>query len=211
MPLTLGIDCALRWLNLGLADGGEALAETNLNVGRGQSELLAGEVESFLARRRLCLRDIGLIAVTVGPGYYTGIRVGVAYAAALAESLALKVAPVTTFYALAYDLLSEDLLVAPVVRANNRVLYGALHRGHEEIFSGLYEPKQFADLLHARTAPGRPIVTGAEVHSWPAFAALGCPLLERAPSIGLNVALAAARAAAMEPTEVKAVYMREPD
>ena len=211
MPLTLGIDCSLRWLNLGLADGSTTLAETNLDVGRGQSELLANEVEFFLSRRKLTLKDIELIAVTVGPGYYTGIRVGVAYATALAEALGLKVAPVTTFHALAYDLLDMDRFVAPVIRANSRTLYGALYKGHAELCSGLYEPREFADLLRARRSLDEPIVTGAEVRSWQDFSTLGCLLLERAPSIGLNVALAANYVTAQDPTEIKALYMREPD
>lgn len=211
MPLTLGIDCSLRWLNLGLADGERAIAETSINAGRRQSELLADETENFLARRGLTLKEVGLIAVTVGPGYYTGIRIGVAYATALAEALAVKVAPVMTFYAVAYDLLGSCALVAPAVRANNRTLYGALYKGHEEIFSGLYEPGQFADLLRTHRALGELIVTGPDVRSWQEFQTLEYPLLERAPSIGLNTALAAARLAAQEPAEVNTVYMREPD
>ena len=211
MPLTLGIDCALRWLNLGLADGDKALAETNLDVGRGQSELLPNEVENFLTRRKLSLRDIERIAVTVGPGYYTGIRVGVAYASALAEALGLKIAPVTVFYALAYDLLDTDLSVAPVIRANSRTLYGALYKGHTELFSGLYEPREFADLLRTHRTPEKPIVIGADVRSWQELSTIDCPLMERTPSIGLNVALAAERAPTQDPTEIKALYMREPD
>lgn len=212
MPLTLGIDCALRWLNLGLADGEKPLAETNLDVGRGQSELLPGEVERFLAGRKAALKDLELISVTVGPGYYTGMRVGVAYATALAEALKIKVVPVMSLYAFAYDLLNPDWTVAPVVRANNRTLYGALYRGHLEIFSGCYEPRQFVDLLRSHHMPSeKPIVTGAEALPWEAFSGLDHIRLPRIPSIGINVALAATRIPAQDPTEVHAVYMRDPD
>ncbi len=212
MSLTLGIDCSLRWLNLGLADGEKALAETNLDVGRGQSELLPGEVERFLRRSKLSLKDVDLVAVTVGPGYYTGIRIGVAYATALAEALQIKVAPISSLYALAYDLLNPSWAVAPVLRANSRVLYGALYWGHAEVFSGCYEPTQFADLLRAHATPReRLVVVGADSLSWQELSPLDGVRLPRVPSIGVNVALAAVRIAALEPTEIGAVYMRDPD
>lgn len=212
MPLTLGIDCSLRWLNLGLADGDRALAEMNSDAGRAQSERLPGEVEYFLSRRGVALKDLELISVTVGPGYYTGIRVGVAYASALAEALKVKVASVSTFRALAFDLLHPDWFIAPVIRANSRALYGALYHGFSEIFSGFFEPAQFADLLRTyRTPPERTIIVGAEANSWHEFSALECVRLRREPSIGLNTARAAAGAAILEPSEVKAEYLRNPD
>lgn len=212
MPLTLGIDCSLRWLNLGLADGERALAETNADAGRAQSERLPGEVENFLSRRGIALKDLELIAVTAGPGYYTGIRVGVAYAAALAEALTVKVASVSTFRAMAFDLLHPDWFIAPVIRANRKALYGALYHGSSEIFSGFFEPAQFADLLRAhKTPPDKTIIVGAEADSWQEFSALECIRLRREPSIGLNTALAANGTACLEPSEVKAVYMRNPD
>lgn len=212
MPLTLGIDCSLRWMNLGLADGERAIAEMNADVGRGQSERLPGETELFLSRHGAALRDVKLISVTTGPGYYTGVRVGVAYAAALAEALGIKVAPVPTLYALAFGLLHRDWFVAPVIRANSRALYGALYHGKTELFAGYYDPAQFAGLLSPGAAsPGNLIITGPEADSWQALSSLPCVRLTRAPSVGLNTALAANDSICVYPTEVRAVYMRNPD
>ncbi|MDR1885918.1 MAG: tRNA (adenosine(37)-N6)-threonylcarbamoyltransferase complex dimerization subunit type 1 TsaB, partial [Synergistaceae bacterium] len=87
MPLILAIDCAMRWLNLGLSDGGALIGAEAVNSDTRQSGLLPGAVDDFLSRRGVSLGDLGVIAVTTGPGYYTGIRVGLSYASSLAESL----------------------------------------------------------------------------------------------------------------------------
>ena len=89
MPLTLAIDCSLRWISLGLADGVNPHGEENTNTGPKQSEILADSTARFLLKFGFSFADIEQIAVTTGPGYYTGIRVGLSYAALLAESLGI--------------------------------------------------------------------------------------------------------------------------
>lgn len=219
MSLTLGIDCSLRWLNLGLADGERAWGEIGLDVGRGQAERLPGETEKFLAANRAALRDVRLIAVTAGPGYYTGTRVGVAYAAALAEALGIPVAPLSTLQALAFDFISNGLPAAAVVRANRAGLYGALYRGgrndwkEQECFSGYFEPGAFMGELveQEKKLAGPAAIVVAESCSWPELGSSRRPLLIRPPSIGANVALAAHYVSPVDPATVRARYLRAPD
>ncbi|MDR2779671.1 MAG: tRNA (adenosine(37)-N6)-threonylcarbamoyltransferase complex dimerization subunit type 1 TsaB, partial [Synergistaceae bacterium] len=80
MPLTLALDCALRRINLGASDGGKLLGEFSADVGARQSEILPPAVQNFLSALGKTVRDVELIAVTAGPGYFTGIRVGLSYA-----------------------------------------------------------------------------------------------------------------------------------
>ena len=68
MPLTLAIDCSLRWISLGLADGVNPHGEENTNTGPKQSEILADSTARFLSKFGFSFADIEQIAVTTGPG-----------------------------------------------------------------------------------------------------------------------------------------------
>ncbi len=98
MPLTLAIDCAMRRINLGLGENAAFLGCESLNSGAKQGDILPVVVDEFVSRLGHRLPDIDRIAVTVGPGYYTGIRVGLSYATALAESLGARVLPWRTVF-----------------------------------------------------------------------------------------------------------------
>ena len=97
--IVLGIDCTTKSTNVGISKDGAILGEQNKEIGRKQASELPLIVERLLTDCVLKLSDINLIAVAKGPGYYTGIRTGIAYCAALAEALGLKIVPVSTMEA----------------------------------------------------------------------------------------------------------------
>lgn len=66
--------------------------------------------------------EVTQIAVTVSPGYYTGIRIGISYACALAEALRISVVPVPTLYAFIRDLLPLSVPIAPILRARKNFI-----------------------------------------------------------------------------------------
>ena len=70
----LGINCAGRWTNVGLAINGNIIGERNLELGRRQSEELPLITADLLDEAGMTMSDLELLAVGVGPGYYTGIR-----------------------------------------------------------------------------------------------------------------------------------------
>ena len=77
------------------------LASAGADIGRGHAELLMGFIDQALAKSGKVLADIGRIAVTVGPGSFTGIRVGVAAARGFALALGVPAVGVTTLSAIA--------------------------------------------------------------------------------------------------------------
>lgn len=83
-----------------LTDGGSA-AERSHQGGRQHAELLAPAVQEVCALSGLTLADIGVIAVDVGPGLFTGLRVGVSTAKALAQGLGIGVLAVSSLDVLA--------------------------------------------------------------------------------------------------------------
>ncbi|MGI6075706.1 MAG: tRNA (adenosine(37)-N6)-threonylcarbamoyltransferase complex dimerization subunit type 1 TsaB [Pyramidobacter sp.] len=94
--ILLTVDCSNRWSCLGLAVDGEACGAINLDLGREQAARLPLVADDLLRGRGLKIADVTVLAVTTGPGYFTGIRIGMAYVAALAYALGIDVVPVSS-------------------------------------------------------------------------------------------------------------------
>jgi tRNA threonylcarbamoyladenosine biosynthesis protein TsaB len=90
---TSGVDCAVCIYDAGTK---AVLAEVTENIGKGHAERLMALVEQVLQSAECTLKDIGRVGVTVGPGSFTGIRVGVAAARGFAVALGVDAIGVTT-------------------------------------------------------------------------------------------------------------------
>ncbi|SCX21968.1 tRNA (adenosine(37)-N6)-threonylcarbamoyltransferase complex dimerization subunit type 1 TsaB [Agrobacterium rosae] len=108
---TSGVDCSAC-----LYDSADdvVLGEVTENIGKGHAELLMGIIDGALQQASLALKDVERIAVTIGPGSFTGIRVGVAAARGFALSLGIEAVGITTLETLAayYHLQNPGLPVA---------------------------------------------------------------------------------------------------
>ena len=92
----LVLDCSLRLTGAAVVRRGEVLSRESADLGRRQAAELPLMAERVLTAAGMAFTDVGLAAVTSGPGYFTGIRVGVAYAAALAYGLGVRIVPVSS-------------------------------------------------------------------------------------------------------------------
>ena len=89
--LTLAIDTATPTLLVGVADDDRVLAEAGVPSGTRHAELLTPTVTAVLAQAGVVLRDVGRVVVGLGPGPYTGLRVGIVTAAALGDVVGVPV------------------------------------------------------------------------------------------------------------------------
>ncbi|MDW6025179.1 tRNA (adenosine(37)-N6)-threonylcarbamoyltransferase complex dimerization subunit type 1 TsaB [Mesorhizobium sp. BAC0120] len=85
------------------ADAARELGRSVRDIGKGHAEVLMDVIGEALAAAGLQLRDMGALAVAVGPGSFTGIRVGVSVARGLALALKAPAAGITTLEALAFE------------------------------------------------------------------------------------------------------------
>ena len=91
----LAFDCAVSGMSVAVVRDGVPLAGLS-EGGRDQAARLLPAIESVLAEAGVDRREVSLIAVTVGPGSFTGVRVGLAAARGLAVGLAVPLAGIPT-------------------------------------------------------------------------------------------------------------------
>ena len=109
MSLTLVIDTALNACTAALFDGERALAQSVEAMARGHQERLGVIVADLFDTAAVDPRDLGHIGVTLGPGSFTGLRVGLSFAKGLATGLGIKAHGIGTLEALGHhpDVLGE--------------------------------------------------------------------------------------------------------
>lgn len=125
--LILGIESATA--QVGCAIGGHegVLASVHSARGRRHAESLAPQIQFILAQARIDISEISVVAVDVGPGLYTGLRVGISTAMATAFGLGVPMIGVS----------SLDLVAFPV-RHTRRLIVAAIDARRGELFTAFY-------------------------------------------------------------------------
>ncbi len=124
--MLLAIDTSTQVLSIALHDGEALLAEHTMRAGRRHSALLAPLVEQMLSQLEISADDLSALAVAVGPGSYTGVRIGVALAKGMAAARNLPLAPVSTLeimVAAQGHARADATLIATVAAGRDRVIW----------------------------------------------------------------------------------------
>lgn len=111
-----------------LLDGGLIVGEYTLDVSLTHSERLMGAIDRLLSDAGWTVRDLEGLAVSVGPGSFTGLRIGLSTVKGLALALTIPIAAVPTLDAMATLLPFAALPVCPVLDARKREVYASLYR-----------------------------------------------------------------------------------
>lgn len=121
--LVLAIDTAGQTITVTLADTLSLIGETTVRGGRGGGVLLSRIVEDLTSVSSVPLSNINLLAVTVGPGAFTGLRVGIGFVKGLASALRIPVVPLSSLEVQAASVPFQDLPVLSLIDARKGELY----------------------------------------------------------------------------------------
>ena len=130
--LVLGIETSTTQGGVAIVGEDRVLYEAVLNVEVTHSERLLPAVDRALAEARISLETLGGIAVSIGPGSLTGLRIGLSTAKGLAYATGLPLVGVPTLEAMAWALPAARWQVCPVLDARKHEVYAALFRHETE-------------------------------------------------------------------------------
>lgn len=193
--IILALDTCLNACSVAVTDGDHVLAYRREAMARGHQERLAPMAEAAMADAGLPMSAIARVAVTVGPGSFTGLRVGIAFAKGLGSALGVPVVGVGSLEALAAE---ADGPAAGVIDARRDQVYLQLPLSEPEVLP----------LTEAR----------ARLNAQPPLKLVGsgAPLLARhGDSVltpeGCDARIVARIAAARQPAPLTPLYLRAPD
>ncbi len=211
----LAIDTALEACSCALLDTTQAaplIASQSHPMARGHAEALMPLVAAVMDEAQLDFADLDRIAVTTGPGSFTGLRVGIAAARGFGLAAAKPVVGLTTLAALAAPYIAEDdtIAVAAAIDARHDHVYlQVFGPGGRTLVAPCVVPRAQAAAAANEAAPLRVVGSAAQAL---ADSCAEPPLLvdaRRAPDIGWVARLGAAATENLSPA--KPLYLRAPD
>lgn len=126
----LAVDTATRVQSVALLDGDTVLEHSQRRVKFNHGSTLLEHLSQTFDEQMVGIDDLDLIAVGVGPGSFTGLRVGLAIAKSLARSEEIPIVGISTLAALAYPIAraNPDAQICPMYDARRREIYTGVYR-----------------------------------------------------------------------------------
>lgn len=122
----LGLDSSQERLNLAIIEENKVLAESSREAKGILTEIILSEIDKTLKEAELTLSQLSGLATSIGPGSYTGLRVGLSVAKALAWSNKLPLIAVPTFEVIAFQSAERKSIVAVITQARQGEILGCL-------------------------------------------------------------------------------------
>jgi len=150
----LGIDTSSRFNTVGLIDGDHILADFTWEAGDSLQKIILS-IDLVLASGGLTLADVDGLAVGIGPGSWTGVRVGVTVGKILAYATNKPICGVSSLDALAYQARDVPTLLCPLINAGKENVYAAFFRprGETVVKEGEYYVGDIKGLLKTIKEP----------------------------------------------------------
>ncbi len=161
MALILNIETATEVCSVCFAKDGEAIAIRESFEGKTHAKLLTVFIEKLLAENNLEVSDFDAIAVSMGPGSYTGLRIGVSVAKGLAYAANLPLIAVNTLQSIALGIsnrkeqkIKDNAWICPMIDARRMEVYTAFFNAKNEteldISAEIIDENSYLDILNKR-------------------------------------------------------------
>lgn len=155
MALILSIETSASACSVALHEHGKLLKSLEVTEGQAHAARLAGLINDIFTETRRSKNQLGAIAVSSGPGSYTGLRIGISTAKGLCFGLNIPLIAIPTLQSLAFEAVkrksSEDFLLCPMIDAKRMEVYAEVYDVQMNVVRAvepvLVDSSSFAELL----------------------------------------------------------------
>ncbi len=132
-PFILHIETSTEVCSVALSQDNRCIAVRENSDGRNHATMLTLFVEELLKEQKISVNQLNAIAVSSGPGSYTGLRIGLSTAKGMCYGAGIPLIAVSTLHAMCYGLLEQhpvvdgDILLCPMIDARRMEVYTALY------------------------------------------------------------------------------------
>jgi len=131
--MILAIETSTWWTGVAIAEGASVIASRQEETRNSHNEMLPGLVEEVISKVGISLSELELIGVSIGPGSFTALRIGLLYATGIAFAQSVKVVPVMSLDVLNASLDVEGDFRLPLIDAYKGEVFTALYEGENRI------------------------------------------------------------------------------
>ncbi len=127
----LGIETSTMSGSIAVVEEERLIAEYSLNLGRTHGARLMPAIDRMLVDSNLTIGEIGGFAVALGPGSFTGLRIGIATAKGLAQASGKPILGIPTLDGLARNVMYSKEIICPILDARKREVYFSLYKSKD--------------------------------------------------------------------------------
>ncbi len=216
----LAVDTSTTSCSVALFGGGRLMSERTVTDGRTHSIHLLPLIHDLFERSRWSLADLNAIAVTRGPGTFTGLRIGISTVKGLAAAARIPVVGIGSLAALAFPHLGQGRSVVSLIDARRGEVYCAHYAGDSDASQPIEPIVAAAPEAVADVVPPGALLVGSGAHLYRDLFNARCPRAQigeaaqhviRAASVGR---LALARSVDLDLDSIAALvpeYIRKSD
>ena len=137
----LGIDTATHSTSVCIVEDDKLICEYTVNTKKTHSQKLMVMIESMIKESDLNIKDIDAIAICIGPGSFTGLRISMATAKAIAQVRNLPVISVNSLESLAFNMNLCERIICPILDAQRNQVYTGKYIFENGVFKTLEDVK----------------------------------------------------------------------
>ncbi len=142
--MILAIDSSGMTASCAVATEDKILAEFNVNNKKTHSQTLLPMIDTLKNILELNIEDIDAIAISKGPGSFTGLRIGSATAKGIALAIDKPIIEISSLEAMAYQIFAADAVICPMMDARREQVYAGLFEYEDQDFRRLSEDRPLA-------------------------------------------------------------------
>lgn len=162
----LAIDTSTKSGSIALSEDDKILGETYLNINITHSETLLFSLQHLLGQCGISMDDIDLFALTIGPGSFTGVRIGVSTVKGFALASGKPVVGISTLEAMAWNFPYAYVPVVPFLDARRGEVYSASFAWHKGALKRLHDDRTEAPEEVLNSIKGEAILVGDGVEKY---------------------------------------------